>query len=100
MFKGLKKKKESSIYNSDDYKYFVHPDYVGQDPSGHVTVIRTECRWCYDSVWQVITPHFVVAITRSDNETAERLLDDILALPSFTKKEILALDQKDQIYYD
>lgn len=100
MVKIFKKKEANNIYSSGDYKYFVHPDNVGQSPTGHISVIRTELRQCYDSTWTVITPHFVVSITRTDNETAERLLDEILALPSFTKQDILALDEKDQIYYD
>lgn len=98
--KFFRKKKTKDVCNPDDYKYFVSPDFVGKDPSEHIFVIRTELRPCYDSKWTVITPHFTVAITRDNDETAERLLDEILALSSFTKKDILALDEKDKIYYD
>ena len=98
--KFFRKKKTKEVYNPNAHKYSVNPAFVGKDPSEHVFVIRTELRPCYDSNWTVITPHFTVAITRTDDETAERLLDEILALPSFTKNDILSLDEKDKIYYD
>ena len=98
MFK--KKKREDNIYNANDYKYFVSPDLVGQSSVAGITVVRTELRWCYDSTWAIITPHFTVNITRTDSETAEFLLDEILSLPSYTKETIKILDQKDRIYYD
>ena len=100
MLKLFRKKKSKDAYDSSKHRYSIDPAFVGKDPSEHVFVIRTECRPCYDSKWTIITPHFTVAIVRDCNETAERLLDEILALPSFTKNDILALDEKDQIYYD
>lgn len=95
-----KKKRETGVYNSADYKYFVSPECVGQSSAAGITVVRTALRWCYDSTWVVITPHFTVTITRLDCETAECLLDEILTLPFFTKEAIKTLDKKDKIYYD
>ena len=100
MLKLFSKNKTSKEFNPSNYKYFIHPAFAGKDPSDRIFVIRTDIRPCYDSKWTVITPSFTVAITRSDCETAEMLLDEILALPSFTRNDILALDEKDKIYYD
>ena len=89
----FKKKKKIDSCDSDSIS-------VGRDPSGRITVVREGYRMFYDSVWRVITPHFVVTITRTDTETAESLLNEIAALPSHTRAAVIALDEKDRIYYD
>lgn len=102
MLKVLKRKNKNNynLYDSRNYKYFVQPEFVGQAPVAEITVVRIEHRPFYDSKWAVITPHFSVVITRTDSETAEKLLDEIMQLSSFTKGVIESLDEKDKIYYD
>ncbi len=95
-----RKKREGGTYNATDYKYFVNPRFVGHSSIAEISVIRVEYRPFYDSKWAVITPHFSVFITRTDSETAEHLLDEIVALPSYTKETIERLDERDKIYYD
>ena len=95
-----KKPQNDQIYNAKDYKYFISPECVGKAPIADVVVVKTEERRFYDSKWVVITPHFTVTITRCDGETAERLLDEIMNLSTFTEKDIKSLDKREQIYYD
>ena len=91
----LKKKK-----NKIETKYHVSSDLVAQDPNTNITVVRTEYRQFYDGKWVVITPHFSATITRSDGETAEELMEEILKLPAITKEAIESLDEKAKIWYD
>jgi hypothetical protein len=88
------------LYDPKDYKYFVHPTLVGCAKSANITVVRTELRDFYDSKWCVITPQFTTIITRTDIETADMLLEEILNLPAITKEAIDKLDARDRIYYD